>query len=115
MITLTGAENFQGQNINAAQLGIATLKVLNQTLEVTGVYGTSGSSFSASPSVAGVNVRFSLADGSIWVNGVLLKSNGTQVNLTAAQLNAVNTAMSNFQKAIENELVNIGVFVGTVS
>lgn len=54
MITLNTTQVFQGQQINAAQLGVATLKVLNQTLEVTGVYGTSGAPFAASPSVAGV-------------------------------------------------------------
>lgn len=118
MITLTTPVSFAGETDANTDLATTRWDNLNQFLELTEIYGNSSGTppvFTPSNMLPGVGVQVNLSTGTISVNGNTLMSGGNPVTLGATQLAAVNTAMDNFQKAVETELVALNIFAGTVS
>lgn len=111
MITLTTPVTFSAETNDSAGLAAARIDALNKHLQVVAVYGNNSSGVLApSSSLPAKNVMFDVATGAIYVNGAPL---GTK--LTSAQIAAVELAFASFSKAVESELVSLGVFVGAVS
>lgn len=117
MITLTTPVTFGAETDAKASMASAKGDALNNRLEIVEVYGngTSNIDFVPSNQLPAMFVRVDLLTGIVYINGVAMKSNGQPVALTPTQISSIKDTMTSFQAAVENELVSLGVFTGTVS
>lgn len=117
MITLTTPVTFGTETDAQASMASAKGDALNNRLEIVEVYGngTSNIDFVPSNQLPAMFVRVDLLTGIVYVNGIPKQSNGQPVALTPTQISSIKDTMTLFQSAVENKLVELKVFAGTVS
>lgn len=116
MITLTNSVKYATQTDTTLSAVESTIDLLNGTAQAVQTYGiVSSGVFIPDPAAPGVNVTLSMVSGAIWVNGIPFQSGGKPVLISAADLASIASAFTAAQKAVDQALIDAGVFAGTAS